>query len=155
MHVACTQSLILWCIGLPLPILVFFASLYGYYVFLWPLCLQYQLQLSFTPSVHISESTSVFVMALVCLEVSIFTVVYFLAGCCFIRCIWTNAKARVTLSSRGRREETHDFTLHEYYGNVCTSCLKPKPPRSHHCSICKRCYQKMDHHCAQCMHTFQ
>lgn len=30
---------------------------------------------------------------------------------------------------------------------TCTKCKAPKPPRAHHCSICKRCVMKMDHHC--------
>ncbi|CAE7233286.1 PAT16 [Symbiodinium natans] len=29
----------------------------------------------------------------------------------------------------------------------CHKCLKLKPPRAHHCSVCKRCVLKMDHHC--------
>eukprot|EP00928_Gymnodinium_smaydae_P020821 TRINITY_DN18051_c0_g1_i1.p1 TRINITY_DN18051_c0_g1~~TRINITY_DN18051_c0_g1_i1.p1 ORF type:complete len:370 (-),score=18.59 TRINITY_DN18051_c0_g1_i1:189-1190(-) len=29
----------------------------------------------------------------------------------------------------------------------CTKCIKLKPPRCHHCSICQRCVLKMDHHC--------
>ncbi|KAK7110934.1 palmitoyltransferase ZDHHC16-like [Littorina saxatilis] len=31
--------------------------------------------------------------------------------------------------------------------SICKKCISPKPPRSHHCSICKRCILKMDHHC--------
>ena len=30
---------------------------------------------------------------------------------------------------------------------VCKKCIQPKPPRTHHCSICNRCVLKMDHHC--------
>ena len=29
----------------------------------------------------------------------------------------------------------------------CKKCQMPKPPRAHHCSICRRCVLKMDHHC--------
>ena len=29
----------------------------------------------------------------------------------------------------------------------CRKCAAPKPPRSHHCSVCKACVLKMDHHC--------
>mgnify|MGYP006101164505 CR=1 FL=1 len=30
---------------------------------------------------------------------------------------------------------------------TCRRCDAFKPPRAHHCSICKRCIIKMDHHC--------
>lgn len=30
---------------------------------------------------------------------------------------------------------------------ICRKCISPKPSRTHHCSICNRCYLKMDHHC--------
>merc|ERR1712046_93775 len=29
----------------------------------------------------------------------------------------------------------------------CGKCSRQKPPRTHHCSVCKRCVLKMDHHC--------
>ncbi|CAK9027100.1 unnamed protein product [Durusdinium trenchii] len=29
----------------------------------------------------------------------------------------------------------------------CQKCLRSKPPRAHHCSVCKQCVMKMDHHC--------
>ncbi|CAK0869905.1 unnamed protein product [Prorocentrum cordatum] len=30
---------------------------------------------------------------------------------------------------------------------LCKKCFREKPPRAHHCSVCKRCVLKMDHHC--------
>lgn len=30
---------------------------------------------------------------------------------------------------------------------VCTRCEMYRPPRAHHCRICKRCIKRMDHHC--------
>ncbi|KAK2712938.1 hypothetical protein QYM36_011588 [Artemia franciscana] len=29
----------------------------------------------------------------------------------------------------------------------CRKCYRPKPPRTHHCSVCNRCVLRMDHHC--------
>ena len=29
----------------------------------------------------------------------------------------------------------------------CNKCQNPRPPRSHHCKICRKCTLKMDHHC--------
>ncbi|KAF9324799.1 hypothetical protein BG006_000223, partial [Podila minutissima] len=30
---------------------------------------------------------------------------------------------------------------------TCKRCLLPKPERTHHCSVCKKCVLKYDHHC--------
>nr|XP_054760803.1 palmitoyltransferase ZDHHC7-like [Lytechinus pictus] len=30
---------------------------------------------------------------------------------------------------------------------VCQKCEAYRPPRAHHCRICRRCIRKMDHHC--------
>eukprot|EP00842_Homolaphlyctis_polyrhiza_P001545 jgi/Hompol1/2391/HPOL_002924-RA len=40
---------------------------------------------------------------------------------------------------------------------ICQKCTMPKPPRAHHCSVCRRCIMKMDHHCpwiANCVGLF-
>ena len=29
----------------------------------------------------------------------------------------------------------------------CPKCNDVKPPRTHHCSICRKCVMRMDHHC--------
>lgn len=31
--------------------------------------------------------------------------------------------------------------------SICKKCIAPKPPRTHHCSVCAKCVLKMDHHC--------
>lgn len=31
--------------------------------------------------------------------------------------------------------------------SICKKCIGPKPPRTHHCSVCDACVLKMDHHC--------
>ncbi|QQP35382.1 Palmitoyltransferase, partial [Caligus rogercresseyi] len=31
--------------------------------------------------------------------------------------------------------------------SICKKCINPKPPRTHHCSVCDSCVLKMDHHC--------
>lgn len=31
--------------------------------------------------------------------------------------------------------------------SLCTKCESFRPPRAHHCRICRRCIRKMDHHC--------
>uniref|UniRef100_H2YDE8 Palmitoyltransferase n=1 Tax=Ciona savignyi TaxID=51511 RepID=H2YDE8_CIOSA len=30
---------------------------------------------------------------------------------------------------------------------VCQRCETYRPPRAHHCKICRRCVRRMDHHC--------
>ncbi|KAK9754871.1 DHHC palmitoyltransferase [Popillia japonica] len=38
-------------------------------------------------------------------------------------------------------------TVGEVDWTICTRCETYRPPRAHHCRICKRCIRRMDHHC--------
>jgi palmitoyltransferase len=43
--------------------------------------------------------------------------------------------------------QTNAFQKKERDDFYCNKCHNPRPPRSHHCKICKKCTLKMDHHC--------
>ena len=44
-------------------------------------------------------------------------------------------------------EEGIDFSDFGDGWRKCKKCKCGKPPRTHHCSVCKKCVMKMDHHC--------
>ncbi|KAI1387207.1 zf-DHHC-domain-containing protein [Hypoxylon trugodes] len=48
--------------------------------------------------------------------------------------------------SRYMSHYPYDFSIF-HPGQVCRTCGLLKPPRSKHCSVCKRCVHRMDHHC--------
>ncbi|OZC08972.1 DHHC zinc finger domain protein [Onchocerca flexuosa] len=41
-------------------------------------------------------------------------------------------------------EEKNKFMGKDW--TLCTRCESYRPPRAHHCRICRRCVRKMDHH---------
>lgn len=49
------------------------------------------------------------------------------------------------LSAPGNHHSIPTGTIESF--KTCTKCQLVKPPRAHHCSVCKRCVLKMDHHC--------
>ncbi|VDK43664.1 unnamed protein product [Anisakis simplex] len=38
--------------------------------------------------------------------------------------------------------------------SICTRCESYRPPRAHHCRVCRRCVRKMDHHCKLIHHYY-
>ncbi|XP_030031875.1 palmitoyltransferase ZDHHC16B isoform X2 [Manduca sexta] len=46
----------------------------------------------------------------------------------------------------GRPRRKKDLVLLKA-ASICKKCIAPKPPRTHHCSVCDRCILGMDHHC--------
>ena len=46
------------------------------------------------------------------------------------------------------KKETGALSTRVWEGyRFCSRCQQAKPPRSHHCRICRRCVHHMDHHC--------
>lgn len=54
----------------------------------------------------------------------------------------------ITPESVGRHMSLYAYDYALFHpGRFCRTCNLPKPPRSKHCSICKRCIARADHHC--------
>ncbi|GAA6219991.1 probable palmitoyltransferase ZDHHC16 isoform X2 [Lates japonicus] len=51
-------------------------------------------------------------------------------------------KATTTSAGHPPKDNVHIPSV-----SICKKCITPKPPRTHHCSICNMCVLKMDHHC--------
>ncbi|CAG0920533.1 unnamed protein product [Notodromas monacha] len=54
------------------------------------------------------------------------------------------AKTRVDFSDKW---DAGGETMRDVDWTMCSRCESYRPPRAHHCRICKRCVRKMDHHC--------
>lgn len=44
-------------------------------------------------------------------------------------------------------EDEQNYLTKSQMQRICEPCGAPKPPRTHHCSTCRRCYVRLCHHC--------
>lgn len=85
---------------------------------------------------------------------AIFIILLFLMEICFLRASlsdpgYVSEKLIQEHLEKGEKFLESITTERKHNGNTrrCNKCKKPKPDRSHHCSICNQCILKMDHHC--------
>uniref|UniRef100_A0A7N0U592 S-acyltransferase n=1 Tax=Kalanchoe fedtschenkoi TaxID=63787 RepID=A0A7N0U592_KALFE len=81
----------------------------------------------------------------------------FLFTCLALLCVYTYAIAIFTDPGMVPPNFTHDVEdkdnlvqeIKRKGGDLryCHKCSHYKPPRAHHCRVCKRCVLRMDHHC--------
>ncbi|CAH1796039.1 unnamed protein product [Owenia fusiformis] len=85
------------------------------------------------------------------LNTVIFNIIVFLIGFSHLRAVFSDPGCvplpKTNLDFSGvhagevkREKEADGWT-------VCMKCETYRPPRAHHCRICRRCVRKMDHHC--------
>jgi hypothetical protein len=72
----------------------------------------------------------------------LYNVLVLMSLLCYWRCVLTNPGA-IPPSFAHRDAEPDGTTPFA----ICRTCRVPKPPRSHHCSMCGMCVLKQDHHC--------
>ncbi|KAJ8759125.1 hypothetical protein K2173_004132 [Erythroxylum novogranatense] len=84
------------------------------------------------------------------LNASIFTILGCLCLFCFFVCVLTDP-GHVPSSYVPDVEETllsdQEPHIKSSESRKCDKCCNYKPPRAHHCRVCRRCVLRMDHHC--------
>ncbi|XP_055917259.1 palmitoyltransferase ZDHHC3 [Eupeodes corollae] len=86
------------------------------------------------------------------LHVVLFNTVVFLLGMSHLKAVLSDPGTVPLPLNRLDFSDLHanqkNGTNHDHgEWTVCTRCETYRPPRAHHCRICKRCIRRMDHHC--------
>lgn len=69
------------------------------------------------------------------------------AGCLIVRPSTAPVQDPKNSSGLSIDEEEQNLLTKSQMQRICEPCGAPKPPRTHHCSICRRCYVRLCHHC--------
>lgn len=93
-------------------------------------------------------------------NIFVYYMMMFLGIIAYVRCVLTDPGVSVPLSDEEEykvslRLHHRDHSEHHRDWNqeqpnsptYCTKCAHSRPPRAHHCQVCRRCVYKMDHHC--------
>ncbi|KAM7354159.1 DNZDHHC/NEW1 zinc finger protein 11 [Cochliomyia hominivorax] len=86
-------------------------------------------------------------------HVVLFNTVVFLLGLSHLKAVLSDPGTVPLPANRLDFSDLHTVGKNNGTGNghnewtVCTRCETYRPPRAHHCRICKRCIRRMDHHC--------
>lgn len=84
------------------------------------------------------------------LNASIFTLFASLTIFSFFVCVLTDpghVPSSYVPDVEARDSNSHQFAKDNAERKKCDKCFAYKPPRTHHCRVCRRCILKMDHHC--------
>lgn len=83
-------------------------------------------------------------------NVFLFNTIIFLLVMAHLKAVFLDPGTVPLPSTRLDFSDIHSNTekdLEKDQWTVCTRCETFRPPRAHHCRICKRCIKKLDHHC--------
>ncbi|OIW01684.1 hypothetical protein TanjilG_01191 [Lupinus angustifolius] len=78
---------------------------------------------------------------------SIFTLLAFLTLFSFFVCVLSDPGHVPPSYLPDVEDITHESVKDNAEEKKCDKCFAYKPPRTHHCRVCRRCVLKMDHHC--------